>query len=52
MDCGKVGKLLLSLRQEKQMTQKEIGDTMNISDKTISKWERGLGCPDVSNHSA
>ncbi len=48
MDCGKVGKLLLRLRQEKQMTQKEIGDAMNISDKTISKWERGLGCPDVS----
>ncbi len=30
------------------MTQKEIADAMNISDKTISKWERGLGCPDVS----
>ncbi len=30
------------------MTQKQLADTMNISDKTISKWERGLGCPDVS----
>lgn len=48
MDCDKVGKLLLSLRKEKKMTQKEIADAMNISDKTISKWERGLGCPDVS----
>lgn len=48
MDCGKIGKLILSLRKEKNMTQKEIADAMNISDKTISKWERGLGCPDVS----
>lgn len=48
MDCNKVGKLILSLRKEKGMTQKEIADSMNISDKTISKWERGLGCPDVS----
>jgi transcriptional regulator with XRE-family HTH domain len=30
------------------MTQKQLADLMNISDKTISKWERGLGCPDVS----
>ncbi|CEK36915.1 helix-turn-helix domain-containing protein [Paraclostridium sordellii] len=30
------------------MTQKQIADEMNISDKAISKWERGQGCPDVS----
>lgn len=48
MDCTKVGRLILNLRTEKGMTQKEVADAMNISDKTISKWERGLGCPDVS----
>ncbi len=48
MDCNKVGSLLFRLRKEKGMTQKQIADLMNISDKTISKWERGLGCPDVS----
>jgi transcriptional regulator with XRE-family HTH domain len=48
MDCRKVGELILSLRKEKNMTQKDVADMMNISDKTISKWERGLGCPDVS----
>ncbi len=48
MDCNRVGKLILSLRKEKKMTQKELADAMNISDKTISKWERGLGCPDVT----
>ena len=48
MDCSKVGKLILELRTEKGMTQKELANAMNISDRTISKWERGLGCPDVS----
>ncbi|NLL77432.1 MAG: helix-turn-helix domain-containing protein [Clostridiales bacterium] len=48
MDCGKVGKLIYNLRKEKEMTQKQLADAMNISDKTISKWERGMGCPDVS----
>ncbi|WP_310601821.1 helix-turn-helix domain-containing protein [Anaerosporobacter sp.] len=48
MDCLKVGKLILKLRNEKNYTQKQLADAMNISDKTISKWERGLGCPDVS----
>ncbi|MGE5677497.1 MAG: helix-turn-helix domain-containing protein [Pseudomonadota bacterium] len=48
MDCSKVGALILSLRKEKNMTQKEIADRMNISDKTVSKWERGMGCPDVT----
>lgn len=48
MDCSKVGNLILKLRKEKGMTQKELADAMNISDRTISKWERGTGCPDVS----
>ncbi len=48
MDCQKIGNLILKIRKEKQMTQKEIADKLNISDKTISKWERGLGCPDIS----
>lgn len=48
MDCKKVGNLILGLRKEKGLTQKQLADAMNISDKTISKWERGLGCPDVS----
>jgi DNA-binding XRE family transcriptional regulator/desulfoferrodoxin (superoxide reductase-like protein) len=48
MDCKKSGNLILKLRKEKKLTQKQLGEAMNISDKTISKWERGLGCPDVS----
>lgn len=48
MDCNKVGQIILTLRKENQMTQKQLGETIHVSDKTISKWERGLGCPDVS----
>ncbi len=48
MDCIKFGKLILRLRKEQNMTQKEIAEALNISDKTISKWERGLGYPDLS----
>ena len=44
----KIGNLIYKLRKDKNMTQKQIADLMNISDKTISKWERGLGCPDIS----
>ncbi|WKY47514.1 helix-turn-helix domain-containing protein [Eubacteriaceae bacterium ES3] len=48
MDCFKVGALLKALRKEKGMTQKQVGQWLHLSDKTISKWERGMGCPDVS----
>lgn len=48
MDCSKTGKIIFELRKEKGMTQKQLADAINISDKTVSKWERGLGCPDVS----
>lgn len=48
MDNSKVGNLIYTLRKEKQMTQLQLAQLMNISDKTVSKWERGLGCPDVS----
>ncbi len=42
MDCNKVGSLIRDLRKEKGLTQKKLADLMNISDKTISKWERGF----------
>ena len=48
MDSSKVGKLILDLRKEKNMTQKELAEALYLSDRTISKWERGAGCPDVS----
>lgn len=45
---NKVGNIIRTLRLEQNMTQKQLGDKMNISDKTVSKWERGLGLPDIS----
>lgn len=48
MDCSKIGRLIAKLRKEKGFTQKNIADALNISNKTVSKWECGLGCPDVS----
>ena len=42
MDCAKVGKLILQLRTEKGLTQKQVADRLNITNKTISKWECGL----------
>ncbi|BES64377.1 helix-turn-helix domain-containing protein [Gottschalkiaceae bacterium SANA] len=48
MDCLKIGELIRSLRKEKEMTQNDLANQLNISDKTISKWERGLGCPDIT----
>ena len=48
MDCSKVGNLIYRLRREQGLTQRALAQRLNISDKTVSKWERGLGCPDVS----
>ena len=48
MDNRKVGELIHRLRKEQNMTQKQLADQLNISDRTISKWERGNGCPDVT----
>ena len=48
MDIAKTGLLIRDLRTKMGMTQKSLADLMNISDKTVSKWERGMGMPDVS----
>ncbi len=48
MDYGKTGALILQMRREKEMTQKQLGDMLNISPTTVSKWERGAGFPDIS----
>ncbi|MFV0330162.1 MAG: helix-turn-helix domain-containing protein [Dysgonomonas sp.] len=48
MDCVKIGKLIAKLRKEKKLTQKNVADALDIQSKTVSKWECGLGCPDLS----
>ncbi len=48
MDSERTGKLIQVLRKEKGMTQKELAELLMVSDKAVSKWERGFGCPDIS----
>lgn len=38
----------IAKRKELNMTQKELAEKLGVTDKAVSKWERGLGCPDVS----
>ena len=48
MNAEKTGLLIYELRSRKGLTQKELAEKCNVSDKAVSKWERGDGCPDVS----
>ena len=48
MDQIKIGKFIAEERKTKKYTQRELADKLSISDKTISKWERGNGFPEVS----
>lgn len=44
-----MGELICSLRKEKGMTQRELAEQMNVTDKAVSKWERDLSCPDINS---
>lgn len=48
MDLNKTGKFIALIRKEKGLTQRELAEKLNLSEKTISKWERGVGFPDIS----
>ena len=48
MDQEKVGGIIKTLRKDKGMTQIELALCLNVTDRAVSKWERGLGCPDIS----
>ena len=48
MDQTKTGALIRSLRIKNELTQKQLAERLNVSDKAVSKWECGNGCPDIS----
>lgn len=48
MDAKKIGKVIADLRKEAGFTQKSLSEALSVTDKAVSKWERGLGCPDIS----
>lgn len=48
IDKEKFGVFLVQLRKEKGLTQKELAEKLYVSDKAVSKWERGLSLPDIA----
>lgn len=48
MEPEKIGRLISKARKDKNMTQKDLASLVHITDKAISKWERGLSLPDIS----
>lgn len=45
MDAVKTGRLIVQIRKEKEMTQKDLGERLHVSVQAVSKWERGLSHP-------
>lgn len=48
MNYEKIGEFISEKRKEKNMTQLDLAKKLGVTDKAVSKWERGLGCPDIS----
>ena len=48
MDNITTGSFIKELRKEKNMTQKQLADLLHITDRAVSKWERGVCAPDIS----
>lgn len=49
MDLRKIGKFIATKRQENGLTQESLAEELNISNRSISKWERGICLPDAEN---
>lgn len=48
MNAQKTGSLILEARTKLNMTQRELAEKINVSEKAVSKWENGRGCPDIT----
>ena len=48
MDANKFGCFVAERRKELHMTQKDLAAKIQVTDKAVSKWERGLGFPDIN----
>lgn len=48
MNNEKMAQFISELRKQKSMTQRDLAEQLGVTDKAVSKWERGLSCPDIS----
>lgn len=48
MDREMLGRFIAQRRKELNLTQRELAEKLHVTDKAVSKWERGAGCPDIS----
>lgn len=48
MDAEKIGQFIYKLRTDKNLTQSQLADSIHVTNKAISRWERGIGFPDIS----
>ncbi|MDE6110704.1 MAG: helix-turn-helix domain-containing protein [Eubacterium sp.] len=49
MSNRSIGEMISYLRKEKGMTQNDLAEIVNVTDKAVSKWERNLSCPDINS---
>ena len=47
MEAKQFGQFIAGIRKEKKMTQAELAEKIHVTDKAVSRWERGLGFPDI-----
>ena len=48
MDLIKIGRFIANLRKDKKLTQEQLAEKLMVTDRAVSKWERGLSLPDAS----
>lgn len=48
MDASYTGNKIFELRKKSRLTQKELAEMLHVTDKAVSKWERGMNFPDLS----
>lgn len=48
MNYEKIGTFIGKRRKALHMTQKYLAEQLHLTDRAISRWERGVGCPDIS----